>query len=70
MKPGPLFFHRDCLHYRSDRPCAPHKAEGVTCEGCKHYAPVRGPRSEYGYIGLQNHDGRTNMYFKEVSVLE
>lgn len=36
-----LFFRRDCLHWRSDRPCAPHKAEGVVCEGCGHYEPVR-----------------------------
>ncbi len=36
-----LLFLRDCLHFRSDRPCAPHKAEGVVCDGCTHYAPVR-----------------------------
>jgi heptosyltransferase-2 len=36
-----LFFHRDCLHYRSDRPCVPHKKEGVVCDGCQHYAQVR-----------------------------
>ena len=36
----------------------------------KHYEPVRGPRSEFGYIGLQNHDANTKLYFKEVSVLE
>jgi hypothetical protein len=36
----------------------------------KHYEPVRGPRAEYGYIGLQNHDAGTKMYFKEVSVVE
>ncbi len=33
------------------------------------YEPVRGPRPESGYIGLQNHDERTTIYFKEVSVL-
>ena len=32
------------------------------------YEPVRGPRAEVGYIGLQNHDGRSTVYFKEVSV--
>jgi 3-keto-disaccharide hydrolase len=32
------------------------------------YEPVRGPRAEVGYIGLQNHDGRSTIYFKEVSV--
>lgn len=31
------------------------------------YEPVRGPRAEYGYIGLQNHDRRSTVYFKEVS---
>ncbi|MBI3818285.1 MAG: glycosyltransferase family 9 protein [Planctomycetes bacterium] len=36
-----LFFHRDCVHYRSDRPCAPHKREGVVCDGCKYYVPSR-----------------------------
>ncbi len=32
------------------------------------YEPVRGPRPDYGYIGLQNHDARSTVYFKEVSV--
>lgn len=32
------------------------------------FEPVRGPRPDVGYIGLQNHDGRTTIYFKEVSV--
>jgi Domain of Unknown Function (DUF1080) len=32
------------------------------------YEPVRGPRPDAGYIGLQNHDGRTTVYFKEISV--
>jgi heptosyltransferase-2 len=36
-----LLFLRDCVHYRSDRPCAPHKREQVVCDGCVHYAPVR-----------------------------
>lgn len=31
----------DCLHFRSDRPCAPHKQEGAICDTCTHYAPVR-----------------------------
>jgi hypothetical protein len=34
------------------------------------YEPIRGPRAQAGYIGLQNHDGRSTVYFKEVSVLE
>ncbi len=32
------------------------------------YEPVRGPRAEVGYIGLQNHDGNSHVTFKEVSV--
>jgi len=30
----------DCRHYLGDRPCAPHKAEGVHCESCSHYDPA------------------------------
>lgn len=32
------------------------------------FEPVRGPRPDVGYIGLQNHDERSVVYFKEVSV--
>ena len=32
------------------------------------YEPERGPRPEEGYIGLQNHDGESVVYFREVSV--
>ncbi len=32
------------------------------------FEPVRGPRPDVGYIGLQNHDGVSMVYFKEVSV--
>jgi hypothetical protein len=34
------------------------------------YEPVRGPRADVGYIGLQNHDGNSKVTFKEVSVLQ
>ena len=30
--------------------------------------PARGPRPEAGYIGLQNHDKDSKVFFKEVSV--
>jgi Domain of Unknown Function (DUF1080) len=30
--------------------------------------PARGPRPESGYIGLQNHDEKSVVYFKDVSV--
>ncbi len=32
------------------------------------FEPVRGPRPDVGYIGLQNHDSNTKIYFREVSV--
>jgi hypothetical protein len=32
------------------------------------FEPQRGPRPDVGYIGLQNHDARSIVYFKEVSV--
>ena len=32
------------------------------------FEPVRGPRPDSGYIGLQNHDNRSTIYFKEISV--
>jgi len=32
------------------------------------FEPVRGPRPDSGYIGLQNHDARSTVYFREVSV--
>lgn len=32
------------------------------------YEPERGPRPEAGYIGLQNHDGQSKVYFREISV--
>jgi len=32
------------------------------------FEPVRGPRPDFGYIGLQNHNARDIVYFREVSV--
>ena len=32
------------------------------------FEPVRGPRPDAGYIGLQNHDGNSTVYFREVSL--
>lgn len=32
------------------------------------FEPVRGPRPDAGYIGLQNHDSGSVIYFREVSV--
>jgi hypothetical protein len=45
--------------FRGDQPVPPRKM---------WYEPVRGPRPDSGYIGLQNHDARSTVYFKEVSV--
>lgn len=32
------------------------------------FEPIRGPRPDAGFVGLQNHDRRSTVYFKEVSV--
>jgi hypothetical protein len=40
------------------------QAEDKTGEG----DPARGPRPATGYIGLQNHDRDSTVYFKDVSV--
>jgi hypothetical protein len=34
------------------------------------YEPVRGPRPDAGYMGLQNHDAKSTVYFREVSYQE
>lgn len=31
---------RDCRHFRSERPCRPHKERGVVCASCDVYDPV------------------------------
>jgi len=45
--------------FRGDQTVPPRKAWSE---------PVRGPRPDVGYIGLQNHDEKSVVYFKEVSV--
>ena len=37
-------------------------------EKTRDFEPERGPRPESGYIGLQNHDSLSVVYFKEVAV--
>jgi hypothetical protein len=32
------------------------------------YEPIRGPRANTGYIGVQNHDAKSIVFFKEISV--
>lgn len=34
------------------------------------YEPIRGPRAEAGYIGIQNHDAASTIYYKEISVIQ
>ncbi len=46
--------------FRGDQPVPPRKYD---------YEPERGPRPDSGYIGLQNHDAKSTVYFKEISVL-
>lgn len=45
--------------FRGDQPVPPRQ---------QWYEPVRGPRPDSGYIGLQNHDAKSVVYFREVSV--
>jgi heptosyltransferase-2 len=35
------FFKPDCRHFTGEKPCAPHKAEGVVCRDCPRYEPVK-----------------------------
>jgi hypothetical protein len=31
------------------------------------YEPIRGPRPEYGYIGIQNHHELQTVHYREIS---
>jgi hypothetical protein len=42
--------------------------KGPVPERTKDYEPERGPRPESGYIGLQNHDEGSHVYFRAVKV--
>ena len=35
-----VFFKQDCGYFTGEKPCAPHKAEGVVCRDCPRYEPV------------------------------
>ncbi len=37
-------------------------------ERIRYFEPQRGPRPDFGYIGLQNHDEGTTVRFREISV--
>jgi Domain of Unknown Function (DUF1080)/DinB superfamily len=45
------------------------RGDGPVPERKQWFEPVRGPRANYGFIGLQNHDADSTVYFKEVTVL-
>ncbi len=47
--------------FYGDQPVPPRK---------QWYEPIRGPRPDSGYIGLQNHDAASTIYFKEISILD
>lgn len=34
-------FKPDCRHFTGEKPCAPHKSEGVVCRDCPRYEPVK-----------------------------
>jgi len=36
-----LFFRPDCRHFTGEKPCAPHKSEGVICLDCPRYDPIK-----------------------------
>lgn len=36
-----MLIHQDCRHFLGDRPCQPHKREGVRCGSCHHYEATR-----------------------------
>ncbi len=35
-----MIIHKDCRHFRGDRPCLPHKRDGLCCKDCKLYDKV------------------------------
>ena len=45
--------------YREGQPVPPRQ---------HHYEPIRGPRPDFGYIGIQNHHEPQTVHFREVSV--
>ena len=36
-----MMLKADCAHFPGDRPCAYHKREGIKCNACGYYKPVR-----------------------------
>jgi ADP-heptose:LPS heptosyltransferase len=36
-----MILKKDCRHFKGDKPCTYHKSEGVHCEDCNYYQPVK-----------------------------
>ncbi len=36
-----MILKKDCLHFKSDRPCYIHKGKGEICDKCNNYSPIR-----------------------------
>ena len=37
MRSADTVYHSDCIHFRGDLPCAPHKRAGYHCATCPEY---------------------------------
>ena len=35
-----MLVRNDCMYFKGDIPCAPHKKKGVHCDKCPEYQPV------------------------------
>jgi heptosyltransferase-2 len=35
-----IYFRPDCRHFSGEKPCAPHKAEGVVCKNCPRFDAI------------------------------
>ena len=42
MQSADLTYHSDCIHFRGDIPCAPHKRSGYHCASCPEYSVQQG----------------------------
>lgn len=36
-----MILKTDCRFFKSDRPCEPHKEEGIKCNDCNYYHRIR-----------------------------
>ena len=37
-----MIYNTNCLYFRGDIPCRPHKELGVHCSDCEHYSEIKG----------------------------